>query len=108
MIPLKTQFTYDGFFFRQIKRDGDLVLLEKRKANHTRPSFEVVVVQHHPAQVVSGREYPAREAMPRSEAWGTLGWSYVDLDSATARFRQLVAAREKLSSALTPFPASAS
>ncbi len=57
---LDTKFTYDGFFFRQIKRDGDLVLLEKRKANHTRPSFEVVVVQHHPAQVVSGREPGAR------------------------------------------------
>ena len=70
MKPLPTEFTYDGFDFRQLAREGDVALFEKRKPNHSRPGYEVVIVQRHPAQTIHGRDYPERESLPPSESWG--------------------------------------
>jgi hypothetical protein len=106
--PLPTSFTYDQFGFRQLARKGDVALFEKSRPTHSRPAYEVVIVQKHPAETIRGREYPAREAMPRSEDWGLSGWTYVDLKSAQTRFRKLVAAQARAGFTPTPFPAGAS
>jgi hypothetical protein len=93
MKPLAETFTHDGFQFCQLAREGDVALFEKSKSGHFRPSYEVVIVQHHPAQTIHGRQYPERESMPPTESWGDLGWSLTDLDSAKMKFRQLAADR---------------
>lgn len=93
--PLPHAFNFDGFAFRLIQRAGDVALFEKRKPSHSRESFEVVIVQQHPAEKICGREYPAREAMPPSEAWGTSGWTYTELEDARRKFRALVESRQE-------------
>jgi len=93
MTPLPDQFRSDGFDFRMLKRAGDVALLVKSKPDGT-PSYEVVVIQHRPAEVICGREYPAREAMPRSEGWGASGWTYIDRDAAEVRFDKLANRRK--------------
>ena len=87
---LPTKFAYDGFEFRQLARNGDIVLLEKSKTSHLEPTYEVVIVQRHPAQNIHGRPYPERESMPPSETWGTAGWTYSDFQTAKLKFDQLV------------------
>ena len=105
---LQLQFSYDGFTFRLLQRAGNAALFSKAKESHSRQSFEVVVVQKHPARTFpSGKSYPDREAMPRSEDWGTFGWSYSDLEQAQKRFNQLVESAPNTASNTTPFPASA-
>jgi hypothetical protein len=108
MQPLPTAFTYHGFRFRQLAREGDVALFEKRKPAHSRPGYEVVIVKLHPAQTIHGRAYVERESMPRSESWGTLGWSFTDLESAQTKFRLLVNSVRNADSAPTPFPAGTS
>ena len=108
MQTLPTEFTFDQFQFRQLARAGDVALFEKSKPHHSRPCYEVVVVQHHPAQTIHGRQYPEREAMPPSESWGTLGWSPADLLAAQRKFQFLVTTRAKRQTNPTPFPAGAS
>lgn len=108
MKPLDSQFTHDGFVFRQLARGGDVALFEKSKPGHSRPGYEVVIVQRHPAQTIHGRAYPERESMPPSESWGVLGWSLMDLDSAKTKFRELASDRTKGHSLPTPIPAGAS
>jgi len=88
-------FTLDGFAFRLIQRTGDVALFEKRKPAHSRESFEVVIIQKHPAETICGREYPARESMPPSEAWGTSGWTHTELEDAKRKFRALVESRQE-------------
>lgn len=94
------RFSYDGFAFNLIKRDGDVALFAKRKPNHLFPSFEVVIIQKRPAERICGRDYPVRETMPTSETWGTYGWTYQTLDSAIVKFFSLVNRSSK--SAVSP------
>lgn len=89
MRPLSSVFTLDGFAFRQIERRGDVALFAKRNPHHHRDTFEVVIIQRHPAKMIMGRECPERESMPPSEAWGSAGWSQTDLESARRKFDQL-------------------
>src|SRR3989442_10386434 len=89
MKPLPTKFRYHRFDFHQIMRAGDVVLLSKTRPNLLRPSYEVVVVRRCPEISIAGRVIPSRECLPRAEMWGTCGWTYVDLESAWAKFRQL-------------------
>lgn len=100
MKPFAQDFTYDQFQFHQIARIGDVALMAKRKWKHSRSNYEVVIIQHHPAQIIHGHEYPARESMPPSESWGVLGWSYVTEESAVAKFNKLVC--KSVSSPQTP------
>ncbi len=107
--PLPNEFKIDGFDFHQLNRASDVVLFEKSKPSYTKPSFEVIMVQKQPPKVFpNGHAYPARESMPRSELWGTAGWTYPDLKSARKRFNQLVAPAAKGRFSPTPFPAGAS
>jgi len=104
MKPLELEFAYDGFQWRQLDRVGDVVLLEKSKPSYGRASYEVIIVQIHPEQTIHGRHYPERETMPRSEAWGELGWTYTDRPSAEVRFRHLVNRRTGDTFTPPPFP----
>jgi hypothetical protein len=51
--PLSETFRHDGFDFRLLQRQGNAALFEKSKPTHTRPSFEVVIIQG-----ISGWSYP--------------------------------------------------
>ena len=91
MKPIDTHFKYDGFTFRLVQRERDVALFEKSKPTHRDPTYEVVMLQQHAEHTFpGGKYYPAREAMPPSEAWGAAGWSYSDLASAKARFNKTV------------------
>lgn len=89
MQTLDQKFTYDQFTFHQIARNGNVVMLGKNKENHSRLSFEVIIIQHHPAQTIHGREYPARESMPPSESWGISGWTFTTEEEARRKFQEL-------------------
>jgi hypothetical protein len=105
MIPLDTTFRFNDFNFRLVKRVGDVALFEKRKPTHTRASFEVVIVQKHPAKTFpNGKYYDARESMPSSESWGTKGWTYSDLENAEAKLNRLAEAAVEPVSDPTPIP----
>jgi hypothetical protein len=91
----QTQFTYDGFTFRLIQRAGDIVLFSKSKPTHPRETFEVVVLQQHPARVIFGKAYPARESFPPPESWGSAGWSLTSIDRAKEKFRQVLESQRK-------------
>ena len=102
MIPIADKFRLDGFDFRLVKRIGDVALFEKSKPHHSRPCFEVVIVQkRRETRFPNGRVTPAHESMPASEQWGTAGWSYSERDEAEARFRRLLESPQNA----TPIPA---
>jgi hypothetical protein len=85
-----------------------VALFEKRKPTHTNSSFEVVIVQKHPAMTFpNGKHYDARESMPRSEDWGTKGWTYTDLENAQTKLNQLAEAAVEPVFDPTPFPGGA-
>lgn len=80
--PHRTEFTHDGFTLRQVAREGMVALYEKFRSPDGIKRFELVVLQHRPAEIVCGKPYPARECYPNSNEWGQRGWTFLTLDSA--------------------------
>jgi hypothetical protein len=90
MKPLPTKFTRLGFDFTQIERCGQVALFEKRKPGHSTSCFEAVVIEVRPEAEVFGRKVEEREVMPPDEAWGKLGFTYIDRQQAKNGFESLV------------------
>lgn len=92
MKPLPTQFRKDGFDHEVIRREGMVALIKKTKTGYS--SFEVIRIQSHDGYEMMGVVVPPAEHMPRSEDWGTHGFTFPG-DSrvkADAKFMELVRA----------------
>ena len=105
--PIPTHFKHGDFDSELLSRSGDVVQFEKLNPSHSRETFEVVIVKSHPAETICGCEYPARESMPSSEAWGPSDWTYTELEGAQRKFFALAAARQEGSFQPAVTPASA-
>lgn len=81
---LPTEFRKHGYEFRQLQREGDVALFEKRQG--TVVAYEVVIVQRHEEYVMAGNTIAAAEAMPGNETWGLKGWSPRTLPEALVKF----------------------
>ena len=92
MKKLPTIFRSDNFDFRQLAREGDVALFRKTKQYPSLllETFEVVIVRKMDDHIgPRGEMISAGEHMPRSEQWGTHGWSLQTLDRAWEKFRAL-------------------
>ncbi len=90
MTTLETEFKTNGFDFRQIERQGDVAIYEQSKGGRVL-TYELIIVQKHPAETIKGRPYPEREGYPYNEQWGSQAWTVMNLDDARQRLRNLVA-----------------
>jgi hypothetical protein len=88
--PIPDNFKYNDFTVGLIERNAEIALFQKKRPNHFKSTFEVIILGKHPAETIMGRHYPARETYPPCEAWGSKGWSYTDLESAKRKFEELV------------------
>ncbi len=86
------EFTRNGFTHRQLKRSGQIALIERFKGTIAKPEqlhFEVVRIRAHDGYIIGGREIPPGESYPSSEAWGIHGFTYRDRDEAEAKFAEM-------------------
>lgn len=98
--PLETEFTKNGFRFRQIRREGDIAIFHKlaleglpRSAPHTSTydaGFETAVISRHDGYEMAGNKFDPAEMYPSNEQWGTKGWTYHTLYEAELRFDRLL------------------
>jgi hypothetical protein len=94
MAPEPVVFPFDRAGFRHVllAREGDVCLVERTNLHVKPPSvhWEVIVVQHRPAEVSQrGVNYPAREAYPGNEQWGEAGWTFTKESEAHAKMALL-------------------
>ncbi len=82
------EFTHDGFTLHQFAREGMVAIYEKSRSPGSVKRFELVVLQHRPAEIICGKPYPARECYPNSKEWGQRGWTFLTLDSAQRGMQQ--------------------
>jgi hypothetical protein len=85
--PIPAEFVHDGFTYRQIARQGMVAIY--RQGQGPSAAYEVVIIQQYPEQEMFGKHYPAREAMPRSEQWGSQGWTFTSEEKAFAKLKEL-------------------
>ena len=89
--PLPKEFRHDGFTYRQIAREGDAAIYEQRWTGCAEPSvcYEVIRVRRREGFQIGGRFVEAAELYPRSEAWGTDGFTLTDKDTAFVKLCEL-------------------
>ncbi len=86
--PLATRFRHDGFDFDQILREGDFAIFGQSKAGRVM-AYEVVHIRRHEGFAISGRQVEPAEFYPRSEDWGSYGWSLPTREAAFAKLNMI-------------------
>ena len=89
--PLPTQFRRDEFDYRQIAREGNAAIYEQTWSGCHNPSvcYEVIRIRRRDGFQIGGRFVEPAEIYPKSEAWGTDGFTLTDKDAAFAKLRDL-------------------
>jgi hypothetical protein len=89
--PIATDFRHDGFNYKQIAREGDIAIYEQKWTGCSNPSvaYEVVRIRRHDGFVIAGKSVEPAEIYPRSDAWGTDGFTLTDKDTAFAKLKSL-------------------
>ena len=75
---LEKQFTYKGFNFNQLYRDGKFAIYEQTKKNFKLKKYEAVVIESHNGYDLAGQHFPPSEMYPSSSQWGVKGFT-IDL-----------------------------
>ena len=86
---LETEFKKFGFIYRQIKRSGNVAIFEQVKDDRIL-AYEVVVIRAHEGYEIAGNKMEPSEFMPRSEDWGTFGWTLTNESDAHKRFNEVL------------------
>ena len=87
---LPTQFRHDGFDYQQIHREGDFAIYRQTWAgNGHSAAFEIIRIRRHHGFHIEGRFVEPGEIYPKSEAWGTDGWTVQDNSAALRKLREL-------------------
>jgi len=95
MICLPNSYKKNGYYHRQIYREGDIAIYETKTPETGRVvCYEVFEIQKIPAGAINGKVYEAREATPSNSAWGILGWSVSNKDAAFKKV-EYIRQREK-------------
>jgi hypothetical protein len=91
--PLPTQFSRDGFDYRQIAREGDAAIYEQTWTGCSSPSacYEVIRIRRREGFQIDGRSVEPAEIYPHSDAWGIDGFTCTDKDSAFAKLKEVSA-----------------
>ena len=89
--PLAKEFRHHGFDHRQIAREGNAAIYEKMWRGCSEPSVsnEVIRIREREGFQIGGRFVEPAELYPNSEAWGTDGFTFTDVDAAFAKLKEV-------------------
>ena len=89
--PLPTEFRHDGFNYRQITRIDNAAIYEQTWCGCSSPSvaYEVIRIRRRPGFWIGARFVEPAEVYPKSEAWGTDGFTCTDKDAAFRKLKGL-------------------
>jgi len=89
---LQTEFKNRGFQFRQLKRDGNIALYEKRDGASR--SYEIIKIRSKEENktIIEGRKitFKGGEYYPSDSEWGDFGWSFMELRNALSEYQAYV------------------
>ena len=91
--PLHKEFRRDGFVHREVLRQKNAAVYEKRWTGCTGPSvcYETIRVKRREGFWIEYRFVAPSEVYPSSEQWGELGWTFCDKGAAFAKLREITA-----------------
>lgn len=91
MKQLEKQFTSLKYVFKQIHREKDYAIYERKKDDDTFIHYEVIRVLKHNGLEIQGVKIPPSEYYPSSAQWGMHGFTCRTRQDAYARLDRIVA-----------------
>ena len=88
MKKIEKTFSSKGFDFKQLTREGDMAIYEKRAPGSECPSYELIHITSHNGYVIGGNKIPPSEVYPGDSQWGVHGWTYPSLELAKSNFKE--------------------
>jgi len=91
MKKLEDKFVKKGFTYTLDKRVGCKAIYIQSKGGefNITPHYEVIIIKSHDGYEIAGNKILPSEVYPSSTQWGTLGWTFVDLQDAENKFNKL-------------------
>jgi len=84
-LVLPKEFECKDGKFKQIRRVEDLAIYQRDF------HFELIKIQScNPFEITPGVFTEKKEGWPNDNSWGTLGWTYLDLQSAEEKLNELL------------------
>jgi hypothetical protein len=93
--PLATEFDRAGFHYKQIAREGDFAIYKQRWGASGSVAYEVIRIRRHNGKHIKGRWLEPAEFYPKSEEWGSYGFTLTDRDRAFNKLKQLLAQQNR-------------
>jgi len=95
---LPTKIHKYGYCFTQINRINNIAIYKQTKSSFKHfKAWEVIKIKSHDGYELVGIPFEPAEMYPRSNRWGTDGWTYTVYEDALKKFNQLVARSRKKS-----------
>jgi hypothetical protein len=90
---LATEFSRDGFNYRQIARGRDAAIYQQTWSGCSNPSvcYEVIRIHRREGFQIHDRFVEPAELYPDSDSWGVDGFTLTDKDAAFAKLREVSA-----------------
>jgi hypothetical protein len=91
LIEFKGRASQKEFNFKQIRREGDVALFEKRDI--LQPEivyYEAIHIRKFNAYSMGGVDFPAGERYPSDREFGIYGWCCGSLELAEIRFEEFL------------------
>ena len=88
---LPTEFSRDGFDYRQITREGDGAIYEQTWSGCSNPSacYEVICIRRREGFQINCRFVEPAEVYPNPDSWGVDGFTLTDKEAAFAKLREV-------------------
>jgi len=90
MKELEKQFTSLSYKFKQIHREKDYAIYERKKQDDTFLHHEAIKIQKHNGLVIQGNKIPPSEFYPSSNQWGMYGFTCQTRQAAYARLDRMM------------------
>jgi len=92
---LEKEFTYKGFIFNQLYRDGKFAIYEQSREDFKVKKYEAVVIESHNGYDLAGQHFPPAEMYPSSTQWGVKGFTLDSYDDALYKIKHLIKVESK-------------
>ena len=82
--PIKTEFNYRQFKYKQIFREKDVAIYSQQEKDENSEflDYEVIIIKTHNGYKIGGIEVEPSEIYPSDSQWGVYGWTYMTEDEA--------------------------
>jgi hypothetical protein len=89
--PLASEFSRNGFNYRQLVREGNAAIYEQSWSGCPDPSvcYEAIRIRRREGFEIDGRFVEAAEVYPNSDSWGIDGFTCTDKDGAFAKLKEV-------------------